>query len=87
MVWGAVPSEWIEDYAFPSLRVLDLSNAYLGDADSSLAGFGDSWYTQGGALGGLPNLQQLTLWNPFSNDGRQAGRAAVMVVVCEPWGV
>ena len=88
VVWGAVPSEWIESSAFPSLRTMDLTNAYLGDSDSSLSGFGDSWYTQGGGLGGLPNLRQLALWNPFSSDGRQGGGGwcdvVVVVVVYEP---
>ena len=73
MAWGTVPSSWIQAGAFPSLKVLDLSNAYLD-------GFGSSWYAQA-KLGGLPAIQNLLLYNPFSDEG-QWGAAALTGMAC-----
>ena len=65
MAYGTVPSTWIQAGAFPSLKTLDLSNAYLD-------GFAPSWYAQA-KLGGMPTIQNLFLYNPFSAEGGCCG--------------
>ena len=70
VAYGTVPSSWIQAGAFPSLKTLDLSFAYLD-------GFGASWYAPA-KLGGMPAIQNLLLYNPFSDTGGCRGRPGLL---------
>ena len=74
VVYGQVPSKWIQNGAFPSLRLLDLSGASLGPNDGSKdkEAFGPSWFVST-KLGGMPAIQQLLLYNPFDDSGMSEG--------------
>lgn len=50
MLWDTIPDAWIAAGAFPSLRTLDISNAYLD-------GFSPAWFKKAKA-GGMPKLER-----------------------------
>ncbi|KAI7844870.1 hypothetical protein COHA_001523 [Chlorella ohadii] len=71
LLYGTVPDAWIAAGAFPALKTLDISDAYLD-------GFGAAWFKKT-KVGGMPKLERFIAPNCLLNRGEQRGQSSVFL--------